>query len=158
MSDSALLDPTVPVITHPSQQKIDVSKALKLRLQGQTFEQIASVFDCTASAVHQALKKFEAFLKGIEPGQLTAYSENRAELFNQVEAHLTASLLDADALAKASLNNRAYAFKQIHEARRLESGQSTANVSILGKLIAAAEEKLGSSPPQPVDITTKSTA
>ena len=126
-----------PVITHPKQQKIDVSKALKLRLQGQTFDQIASVFGCTGSAVHQALSKFELFVKDLGPGQLTAYSDHRSELFNSVEQHLTASLLDPDAMAKASLNNRAYAFKQIHEARRLESGQSTSNasLSILGKLV-----------------------
>lgn len=159
----AILDLTAPVITHPKQQKIDVSKALKLRLQGQTFDQIASVFGCTGSAVHQALKKFEAFVKDLGPGQLTAYSEQRAELFNTVEAHLTASLLDPDALAKASLNNRAYAFKQIHEARRLEAGQSTSNVSMLGKLIHAAEAQLGAAKaekltPQPVDITPDSAA
>ena len=132
-----------PVIIKPSQQKVDTGKALKMRLQGQTFAQIATVFDCTPSAIHQALKKFEPFLNGLEPGSLTAYSEHRADLFNTVEAHLTASLLDPDCLAKASLNNRAYAFKQIHEARRLESGQSTQNISVLGKLILQAEEQLG---------------
>jgi len=139
------LAPSPPrkIITNPSRQKIDVAKALKLRLQGNTFEEIGAVFAVHRSSVQQALQKFEPFCRGLGPGQLTAYSEHRAELFNAVEAHLTASLLDGDALAKASLNNRAYAFKQIHEARRLEAGQSTSNVSVLGKLVAAAEERLG---------------
>lgn len=145
-----------PVIIKPSQQKVDTGKALKMRLQGQTFSQIAAVFDCTPSAIHQALKKFEPFLNGLEPGSLTAYSENRAELFNSVEAHLTASLLDPDTLAKASLNNRAYAFKQIHEARRLETNQSTSNVSVLGKLILQAEAGLGQ--PNVSKQTTKAAA
>ena len=143
------------VITNPSRQKIDVAKALKLRLQGNTLEEIGHVFGVTRSAVHDALQRFEPFCS-FGPGQLAAYSEHRAELFNSVEAHLTASLLDADALSKASLNNRAYAFKQIHEARRLESGQSTNNISVLGKLITQAEAGLGA--PPPVVNTTKPSA
>jgi len=131
------------VITNPSRQKIDVSKALKLRLQGNTLDEIGAIFDCSGSAVHQALNRFEPFLRGIESGTLTAYSEQRAELFNTVEQHLSASLLDPDAMTKASLNNRAYALKVIHEARRLETNQSTNNVSVLSKFITDAESTLG---------------
>ncbi len=127
----------------PSNSKLDVAKCLKLRLQGNTYDEIGAIFSCTGSAVYQALTKFEPFINQLQPGQLTAYSENRADLFNAVEQHLTASLLCPDALAKASLNNRAYAFKQIHEARRLEVGQSTANLSVLGKFIQQAESQLG---------------
>lgn len=136
-------EPTKKIITHPKQQKIDVAKALKLRLQGNTFDEIGLIFDCNGSAVHQALKKFECFLKDIGPGELSAYSEHRSEIFNRVEQTLTASLLDTDKIQKASLNNVAYAFKQIHEARRLESGQSTNNISVLGKLLVQAEAGLG---------------
>lgn len=137
------------VITHPKSQKIDVAKALKLRLQGNTFDEIGRIFNCHRSAVQQALQKFEAFTSQAETGTLTAYSEHRADLFNVVEQHLTGSLLDPDAMAKASLNNRAYALKVIHEARRLEKGESTSNVSVLGKLVLAAEERLGASGPLP---------
>ena len=145
-------DTTLPILnkTHPKYNKVDVAKALKLRLNGATLPDIAALQGVTKQAIYQALTKFEPFIANLEAGQLTAYSENRAELFNAVEQHLTESLLDPDALAKASLNNRAYAFKQIHEARRLESGQSTSNasLSILGKLVVQAEAKLGT--PQPV--------
>ena len=124
--------------------RVDVAKALKLRLQGATLSDIADLQGVTKQAIYQALTNFEPFLKGVEEGQISAYSEHRAELFNVVERHLTASLLNGDALAKASLNNRAYALKVIHEARRLETGQSTSNqaLSILGKLVVAAEGKL----------------
>lgn len=132
-----------PPILHPKPHRVDVAKALKLRLNGATLEDIGLLQGVTKQAVYQALTKFEPFLRGVEPGELTAYSEERANLFNRVEQHLTESLLDPDVLAKASLNNRAYAFKQIHEARRLESGQSTANISVLGKLLLEAETRLG---------------
>ena len=149
--------PPKTIVTHPKAQKIDVSKALKLRLQGNTFDEIGAIFDCTGSAVHQALSKFEQFINKVEPGQLTAYSEQRAELFNVVEHHLTESLLDGDALQKASLNNRAYALKVIHEARRLESGQSTTNLSVLGQIVQRAESGLGATASQVVDSVDGST-
>lgn len=131
------------IITKPTRQKIDVARALKLRLQGNTLPEIAAVFAVSPQAVDQALAKFEPFIRGVGSGSLSAYSDERASLFNVVEAHLTESLLDPDCLAKASLNNRAYAFKQIHEARRLESNQSTSNISVLGKFIQQAEAELG---------------
>lgn len=150
MTTELLKAPPQTVITHPRAQKIDVAKALKLRLQGNTFDEIGLIFDCNGSAVHQALAKFAPFLNGIGPGELTAYSESRSELFNRVEQTLTASLLDAGKIEKASLNNVAYAFKQIHEARRLESGQSTNNISVLGKFLMQAEDGLGKTTPHPV--------
>jgi hypothetical protein len=142
------VDALPEVTTITKHNRVDVAKALKMRVQGATLPDIAAIQGVSPQAIDQALKKFEPFIKGLEPGQLAAYSEERANLFNAVEMHLTASLLDADTMAKASLNNRAYAFKQIHEARRLESGQSTANLSVLGKIVTAAEDRLGT--PQPV--------
>ena len=143
--------PPKKIVSHPKAQKIDVAKALKLRLQGNTLEEIGAVFGCNKQAVYQALDKFKAFLGDVEAGNLTAYSENRAELFNAVEKHLSASLLDPYAMQKASLNNRAYALKVIHEARRLETGQSTSNLSVLGKLVMQAESSLGANKAQAID-------
>ena len=131
--------------------KIDVAKALRLRLQGATLADIAEMQGVTPQAIDQALKRFQPFVQGLEPGQLSAYSEERANLFNVVEQHLTGSLLDPQALEKASLNNRAYALKVIHEARRLETGQSTSNLSVLGKLVMQAESSLGANKAQAID-------
>jgi hypothetical protein len=55
------------------------------------------------------------------------------------------SLLDEEAIEKASLNNRAFAFSQLFNAHRLATHQSTENVGILGKLILTAEDNLGAS-------------
>jgi predicted DNA-binding protein YlxM (UPF0122 family) len=126
--------------------RVDVAKALKLRLQGASLPDIAALQGVSKQAVYQALTKFEPFVANLQPGMLTAYNEERVSLFNAIEMHLSASLIDPQVMAKASLNNRAYAFKQIHEARRLESGQATSNVSVLGKLILQAEEGLGGTP------------
>jgi hypothetical protein len=67
-------------------------------------------------------------------------------LLSAAEERLIASLVDEEAIEKASLNNRAYAFQQPHNARRLEQGKSNLNVGLLGRLVLAAEETLGVEP------------
>lgn len=158
MATDTVIPSSRKVITNPTRQKIDVAKALKLRLQGNTFEEIGAIFAVSRSAVQQALQNFDDFLKQANPGELTAYSENRADMFTVVERHLTGLLLDADKGRKASLNNVAYALDKVHNARRLETGQSTGNISVLASLITRAEEQLGKpdkGTPQPVVVKLK---
>jgi hypothetical protein len=123
---------------------VDLLKAYKLRVQHKlTYQQIADAIGQPKSSIHQALQELCGLID--DPERLVIYEDARPAIMTLLEERLIGSLADPEAITKASLNNRAYAFKQIHEARRLETGQSTANVSILGKLIAAAEEKLGAS-------------
>lgn len=130
--------------------RIDVAKALKLRLNGNTCEEIGAIFGVTRQAVSQALTNFEPFINNIRGGDLTAFSEQKANLLNVAQMRLLRSLLDEDAIQKATLNNRAYAFQQLHHATRLEEDKSTGNVSVLGHLILSAEDKLGQPPQQVV--------
>jgi hypothetical protein len=103
------------------------------------------------SAVAQALAKYQHVLNGLQQGELEAYRKHRTELFTVTERQLMASLTDADKLAKASLNNVAYAFQQIHTARRLEEGKSTENKSIITAMLDGAHDKLYKSTPQHID-------
>lgn len=142
MTEAAVLDaPTQPAV-RPKPNRVDVAKALKLRMNGATLEDIADLQGVSKQAIDQALKTFEPFIKGLEPGQLTAYSEERAGLFNVVEKQLTGLLLDQQKGEKASLNNVAYALKVVHEARRLETGQSTSNMSVLASIVTKAESSI----------------
>jgi transposase len=124
-------------------KRIDVAKALKLRVQGNTYEEIAAVFGVTKSAVHQALNKLEHLLDGVQQGEVTAYSEERRNILSIAEARLLRSMLDEDAIQKAPLASRTMAFGVLYDKRRLEEGKSTENVSVLGKLILSAEDNLG---------------
>lgn len=63
---------------------------------------------------------------------------------------MIASLADPEKLAKASLNNVAYAFQQVHTARRLEEGKSTENKSIITAMLDGAHDKLYKPVIQPV--------
>jgi hypothetical protein len=125
-------------------RKIDVAKALKLRVRGNTFEEIASVLGCSKQGVEQALDKFKDYLSDVvQEGQLQAYNEERRAILSAAEAKLLRSVVDEDAIQKAPLASRVMAFGVLYDKRRLEEGKSTENVSVLGKLILSAEDNLG---------------
>ena len=125
--------------------RVDVGKALKLRLQGVTLPDIAALQGVTKQAIYQALTRFEPFLASIEPGQLTAFAEERGQILNSVELGLMQSLVDPAKVERASLRDIAVTYGIVYDKRRLESGQSTSNTMLLGKLIVQTELKLGSS-------------
>ena len=140
-------DPEVlPSITETeSRQPVDLLKAYKLRVQHNlTYQQIADATGQPKSSIHRALTDLCDLIA--DPQRLKHYEDARPQLFGVVEERLMQSLVDEEKIAKASLNNVAYAFKQIHEARRLETGQSTNNISVLGKFLLQAEERLGAAP------------
>jgi hypothetical protein len=129
-------------------QKIDVSKALMLRLKGLSFEEIAGVLGCSRQGVHHALTNFETFVKEIHSGDLDAYVEERKTLLGAAELKLLRAVLDDEAIEKAPLAARVMAFGTVLDKRRLEEGKSTENLGILGKLIISSEDELGKSTKQ----------
>ena len=122
------------------QEKINVGQALKLRLQNWTYHQIAKKFDVCYSAVVDALKPFADLVP--DPAARIAYQANKAEVLEAVQLRLIASLIDSDKIAKASLNNTAYAASKIDEMLRLERGQSTKNINVLTALIDGMHKQL----------------
>ena len=132
----------LPIPETGTRQPVDLLKAYKLRVQHNlTYQQIADATGQPKSSIHRSLTELCDLIA--DPERLKHYEEVRPQLFGAVEERLMASLVDGEKIEKASLNNVAYAFKQIHEARRLETGQSTNNISVLGKLLLKAEEGLG---------------
>lgn len=71
------------------------------------------------------------FLKLLDkPEHVKAYTDNRTKVLEAVEGQLVGDLTDPERRKRASLNNVAYAFQQVHQARRLESNLSTENTDI----------------------------
>ena len=133
---------------HARAYNFDVLKAYRLRVLNRlSYQEIADQLGEPKSSVYKALAQLVALTHDHE--RLRQYEEIRPALLSAAEERLMASLVDEEAIEKASLNNRAYAFQQLHNARRLESGQSTQNLSILGKLITAAEAGLGAPNAEP---------
>lgn len=125
--------------------KIDLAQAYKLRVVNRlSFGEIAKTLNVPKSSVHAALQRLHKLVP--DPDAVKAYEEVRPTLLTAIEHRLMASLTDEEAVQKASLNNRAYAFQQIFNARRLETGQSTQNLSLMAKLMGKALEDLYNSP------------
>lgn len=127
---------------HVKAYNFDVLKAYRLRVLNRlSYQEIADQLGEPKSSVYKALGELVALTHDAE--RLEQYEEVRPALLSAVEERLIASLVDEDTIAKATLNNRAYAFQQVAMQGRLARGQSTKNIGVLGKLIIQAEETLG---------------
>lgn len=114
----------IPVI---GSKVIDTAKAIKMRLQGgMTYREIGNAFGVDKSTVHKHLKPFIALLRN--PGAIQSYRDSRADLLTSAELALLSDIANADRRKKASLNNTAYALRQVHDMRALEEGKPTARV------------------------------
>lgn len=131
--------PAPPALTR--HRKLDLAQVWRQRLINRLpITEIARIHGVSKQAISQACQRLDEIVPDLET--LHAYREVKPALFDAVEQRLMASLVDPEAIAKASLNNRAYAFTQIHTAGRLERGQSTANVGLLSKMIEGVHEGL----------------
>ena len=109
-------------------EHIDIGKALTLRLRNDlSYGAIAKQLNCAKSSIYARLKPFEKMLS--DPAADQTYDDNRNLLLNAVERQLVTDMLDEDKRKSASLNNTAYAAKTVFEMRRLDKGESTANIS-----------------------------
>jgi transposase len=127
---------SIPSLTRgvTSKYRQDTAGLLKLRLeQHLSYDQIALLTGLSKGTVYDRLIWVEKLVK--DPEQLTAYESQRPKLLSGVEAALLAELTNPDKVEKASLNNVAYAFGQIHQARRLEQDKSTSNIGIHAELV-----------------------
>jgi len=75
-------------------------------------------------------ERFQAVVTMLDPKRLEEYRGSRIQILTGIEAELLRHLADPDRLKKASINNLAYAFYQINNARRLEEGRSTQNLDM----------------------------
>ena len=109
--------------------KKNLKKAFELRFHhGLNYSQIGSQLGVSKEAVLKQLKPFEPIVKSLTQSQ--TYTTNAPEILGAVEFNIIRKMVSEEVLKKASLNNLAYAFQNIHNARRLESGQSTANIAV----------------------------
>lgn len=121
--------------------KLDPLKVYQLRVNNRlSYNQIADQLDCSKSSVIECLQRFSQTIHS--PDDKSAYEAIRVQAMTTVEEKLMASLTDPDKIAKASLNNVAYAFQQIHTARRLEEGKATEQVSVLTRMLTDAHDGL----------------
>lgn len=100
---------------------------LELRAKKVPVPAIAASVGLSTRAVELRISKLRNYLQSVD--KLEAWEANKANLLSAAQHELLKSMMREDKLDKASVNNLAYAFQQIHTATRLERNQATANTS-----------------------------
>jgi predicted DNA-binding protein YlxM (UPF0122 family) len=130
---------TIGQVSERPRYGIDIAKAWKLRVVNKlSFSEIANTLNCSKSTVHAALERLNKLLP--DPEVVEAYESVEPYLLTAAKAELLASLMDAESIEKASLNNRAFAFSQVANHERLTKGLSTNNVSVIEKILDQSHE------------------
>ena len=109
--------------------KINLDKAIKMKfVNGNTDEEIGAQFGVTRQAVNKALKPFKEIMK--DNGTLQVFTDNYSDILAHTTMNMVQGLNSPDKLEAASLNNLAYAFTAVNNAKRLEDDKSSMNVSV----------------------------
>ena len=128
---------------------IPLKAIVELRLQGLSGAEIARHFGVTPQAIS---KRIKGLLGELDGDRLDAYRANRIAILEHLEEGLLSELVNPERMKKATLGNVAYAFTAIHNARRLEAGESTANFSLAATVATAREmRKKKLTPPASTD-------
>lgn len=106
--------------------KIDVQKALELRLKGLSYEDIGKHFGVSKMAVCKRLKD-RLPDKRVD---LEAFKRNRADLLASKQKLILDSMTQ-EQIEKIPPQSRPTAFGILYDKERLERGQSTQNVEVI---------------------------
>jgi hypothetical protein len=93
----------------------------------------------SASGVHKAISGLIGLIEDAE--LIKGFEDIKTSVLSATEALLLANMVDSTKLEKANLNNVAYAFTQVHQANRLERGQSTQNLAGIYALVSQIDKK-----------------
>jgi len=104
-----------------------LANIVDMKLRGMTGVEIGKYFGVSRQAIQQRL---DGIWDKLDTEKLEAYRANRVALLEASELEVLSWLVKNDKLEKASGNNLAYMLTQVHQARRLEAGESTQNVAL----------------------------
>ena len=106
-------------------KKLDIMQVLKLRdVHGLKWADISKQLGYSEPYIIKVYQDFRKIMPSHEISE--SYDANRTNLLSGMEYKMLQNMSNEDKLQKASLNNVAYAFNQIHSARRLEEGKGVA--------------------------------
>lgn len=118
--------------------KIDVAKAVEMRLRGLTLEEIGNQFGATKGAVHQAISKYCP-----DAMDVRVYKHNESDLITALKSKVLYSMNDEKIDGMSGLQ-AVTAFGILTDKQRLIDGKSTANIeSVINSAMDLANEKDG---------------
>jgi hypothetical protein len=112
----------------PNRQKVDVKRAVDLKVNHNlSYRQIAQLEGVTAQAVHQQIGH-------LLPTEAVQYYQRKKTDILDTAALKVLSQIDDRRLKKLSGRDAAVSFGILYDKSRLEQGQSTGNLAILGSV------------------------
>jgi hypothetical protein len=105
------------------------AKSVELAIKGVPVADIARAVEVSPDVVKSTLKLFGPVFAAIP--NVKEYQSARTVLFDAAEMVLLKSIVQEDAITKAPLNQRAYAFDILYKAGRLQANKSTENIAQL---------------------------
>jgi len=115
---------TLTVREQNSHAKFDITKGIKQRAKGMTYQEIANDQGISKTQAYEGLAPYKEHLD-----KLQAYQGNKSTLQDMAANKCLTELLNKD-MESEKASSIAAAFKVFNDANRLETGQSTQNVSI----------------------------
>ena len=109
-------------------RKIDISKAIQMRVRGNSLTDIADKFNVYPSAVSQALSRVKQLM--LNPNEIKSYRDNELGILDSVKCNIIAAASEADTIKKASLLQLTTSFCQLTDKSLLLQGKSTSNINI----------------------------
>ena len=123
-----------------SDAKLDVAKALELRLKGWSYAMIGRTCGgVVKQTVAQALRPFHALLQ--DPAAVVAYRQNEPEILDALSMKLVSHMADDTRLAKEPPHRLAFSLDKVFNARRLLRDQSTSVVGLNANVVIRAHEQ-----------------
>jgi len=103
--------------------KIDVEKALKLRLQGMTLEDIGNVFGASPEGVRKRLMTFEKVVEDMF--DLEVKTKLEGDLIKSAKFKTLVEMHDQTKIEDAKIHQLAYVVDKLNNMERLNTGQPT---------------------------------
>ena len=120
------------IVDKPVDEVIPLKDILELKLQGRTYQEIATKYKCSPQNIQQRIKGIYTLL---DKESLDAYKANKANILDAVELELISKLHQSDKTKMNTLQlSTAYAI--IFDKNRVNSNLSTENINIRGSITA----------------------
>jgi hypothetical protein len=133
--------------------KVDLPRALQLRLKGATVQEIGQVYNVSGSAITQLFARY--LPPDTDLDKYMAYKNTKTEQMEMVQQRAL-HMLTSDKLQKASVGELNALSGTLEDKIRLQRGQSTSNtvVAVVIESVTKAIEQGSDIPPGPIiDIT-----
>ena len=128
---------------------------VKLKAKGVRNREIAKMINCSPQNISRRLSKYIAQLELLTDAEkMKAFVEKKSDILTATECHILDYLNNPKSLAKASINNLAYALQNVSTMNRLEQGKSTQNIDISALIMRRDElnaKEIDITPPKKPD-------